>query len=225
MNLLKYKAVIFDLDGTLINSLEDLADCVNAGLRAYNLPEHEVGAYKKMVGNGRRMLISRAIGEAVSNGPQKDELIEEVTEIFNREYNKKFCEKTKPYDGIADMLKKLKNSGAILAVLSNKPDSFVLPIINKLLPNTLDRLYGKKPEFPEKPDPASLSALLDELKLQKSDCVYIGDSDVDVITAKNANVDFCGVSWGFRGREELVKCGASIVVDTPEELTAWLINN
>lgn len=209
-----YKIIIFDLDGTLANTLEDLADAVNYGLKKEGLPVHSVEKYKIMVGNGADMLIKRAIA------PVDDESVfERVKGNFNIYYNKHSIDKTVAYDGISRMLSVLKEKNIVTAVLSNKPDQFVSNILNKIYPqHKFEYEWGKKPEYKVKPNPEALIAILDKAGFSREECLYVGDSNVDCYTAKNAGVKCCGVSWGFRGREELVACGADFIIDNPMEL-------
>ncbi len=209
-----YKIIIFDLDGTLANTLEDLADAVNYGLKKEGLPIHSVEEYKIMVGNGADMLIKRAIA------PIDDETVfERVKGDFNTYYNKHSIDKTVAYDGISHMLAKLREKNIVTAVLSNKPDQFVSNILNKIYPqHKFEYEWGKKPEYKVKPNPEALIAMLDKAGFNREECLYVGDSNVDCYTAKNAGVKCCGVSWGFRGREELVSCGADFIIDNPMEL-------
>ncbi len=209
-----YKIIIFDLDGTLANTLEDLADAVNYGLKKEGLPIHSVEEYKIMVGNGADMLIKRAIA------PIDDVTVfERVKGDFNTYYNKHSIVKTVAYDGISHMLAKLRKKNIVTAVLSNKPDQFVSNILNKIYPqHKFEYEWGKKPEYKVKPNPEALLAMLDKAGFKREECLYVGDSNVDCYTAKNAGVKCCGVSWGFRGREELVSCGADFIIDNPMEL-------
>lgn len=216
-----YKCVVFDLDGTLVDSLYDLADSVNKALEKQGLPTHPYDAYKYFVGNGRAKLIERAMGEAAKD----KELLAVVTKDYDDDYLIHCLDKTKPYDGVVDMLLKLHRSGVKINVLSNKPDEFVKNMLDTLFDGIKFNIaWGKKPEFPTKPDPSSVLAILNELSVDKSDCIYIGDSNVDVITAKNAGLDFCGVLWGFRTKEELEDEGAKITVSTADELCRVILN-
>lgn len=209
------KIAIFDLDGTLVDSLTDLALCVNKGLKKAGLEEKPVVNYKHYVGNGRDNLIRRAMGEHCNN----EELFNIVMDTFNNEYAIHCNDNTSSYDGCDTMLKNLSNKGIQTAVLSNKPDEFVGDILKKIYPqHTFVEAWGQKPEYKCKPDGEALLAILEKHKIDKSECVYIGDSDVDVFTAKNAGVKMLGVEWGFRGREELMQAGASDVAKTADEL-------
>lgn len=216
-----YKYAIFDLDGTLVNSLYDLADSVNKALEKYSLPTHSYDSYKYFVGNGRAKLIERAMGQASEN----KELYDAVTKFYDDDYMVHCLDKTLPYDGVVEMLEKLQDNGVVLNVLSNKPDEFVKDMMAKLfLTVRFNYAWGKRPDYPTKPNPASVNAILHASSADKGECIYIGDSNVDVITAKNAGIDFCGVLWGFRTREELVNEGAKITASTADELYQVIMN-
>ena len=215
------KMAVFDLDGTLVNSLTDLALSVNAALRAEGLPEHPIERYKHFVGNGRDMLVRRAMGAKAED----IELFNSVMEIYNREYKLHCNDNTTAYDGCADLLRGLSERGIMTAVLSNKPDEFVEAILGKLYPeHRFDEAWGQKPQYPCKPDGAALNAILRMHGVEPQECVYIGDSNVDVYTAQNAGVKIAGVSWGFRGEEELLAAGAPFVADTAQELLEYILS-
>lgn len=219
---MKYKLVVFDLDGTLVNSLVDLAVAVNKGLEKANLPTHKVESYKQFVGNGRDKLIDRAMGSSCTDR----ELRSIVKSTFDTYYSAHCNDNTDAYSGCAQMLSELKEMDVMTAVLSNKPDEFVSEILSKVYPShSFTLAWGRKPEFSEKPDPQSLNAMLTALNVEKSECLYIGDSNVDVFTAQNAGVDMLGVDWGFRGRDELLSAGAKIVVSTADEITEYVNGN
>ncbi len=214
------KMVIFDLDGTLVDSLTDLALNVNKGLRAVGLPEHPVERYRTFVGNGRTMLVRRAMGDAADDSEKFDR----VTEVFNREYALHCHDNTAAYPGCGALLDGLAAHGILTAVLSNKPDEFVGRILQKAFPHhTFAEAWGQKPGFPCKPDGAALHAILALHGAEPEACVYVGDSDVDVFTAQNGGMQMAGVSWGFRGKAELQNAGAPFVADTAAELLAYLV--
>ncbi len=215
---MKYKIVVFDLDGTLVNSIYDLAEATNEGLKAAGLPTHPVEAYKTFVGNGREVLVKKAMHPCTD---EKKRSI--VAETFDSYYALHLNDHTEAYDGCRELLEKLRDSGIKTAVLSNKPDEFVGAILDKTYPGfSFTAAWGKKPELPRKPDGASLNKMLFDLGLERSDCLYIGDSDVDVFTAINAGVDMLGVEWGFRGRRELLSAGAPKVAATPQEIWRYI---
>lgn len=214
-----YKAVIFDLDGTLVNSLYDLADSMNKALLANGLPAHPDERYRQFVGSGRDVLIERAVGKEKIT----PELKESLTSFFDQDYALHCMDKTKPYDGIRALLNSLHAAHIMTAVLSNKPDQFVKEMMGRIFPGFCFTLaWGKKPEYRAKPDPSALFAMLNEMHIEKKDCLYVGDSDVDVYTAQNAGLPFCGVEWGFRGREELLRAGAQATCKTAGELLSFI---
>ena len=213
------KIAVFDLDGTLVDSLTDLALNVNKGLAKAGLEERPINKYKRYVGNGREIMVKRAMGEFGSN----DELFNIVFDTFNTEYKIHCNDNTASYEGCAELLDKLKDKGIEVAVLSNKPHEFVAEIINKIYPNhTFLEVWGKKPEYNPKPDSQALFAMLDKHGFSASECIYIGDSDVDVFTAQNAGVKMAGVEWGFRGKEELMSVGAPFVAQNTQELFDYI---
>ena len=215
------KIAVFDLDGTLVNSLTDLALSVNKGLKAAGLEEHPVNRYKTFVGNGRELLVKRAMGDAAGDA----EKFELVRSVFNDEYKLHCNDNTEAYEGCAEMLDILSEKGILTAVLSNKPDEFVDRILQKLYPDhTFSAAWGQKPEYKCKPDGESLQAMLAQFNISPDECMYIGDSDVDVFTAHNGSVHMAGVSWGFRGKNELIMAGAPFVASTAEQLTEYIIN-
>ena len=213
-----FKAVVFDLDGTLVNTLVDLADATNEGLKAVGLPTRAVDEYRFLVGSGKLNLVKRAMGENYDENKAKL-----VNDIFDSYYAVHCNDNVSAYDGCADMLRELDRLGIKTAVLSNKPDEFVAEILTNLYPNhRFTAAWGKREEYHIKPDPSALLALLDEISVKPSECLYIGDSDVDVYTAKNAAVDMIGVEWGFRGREELEQAGAKLVVKSAAEILEFI---
>ncbi len=214
-----YKMVVFDLDGTLADSLTDLALSVNKGLRAAGLPEHPIDSYRTFVGNGRAMLVRRAMG-----GCADEEKLRLVTDTFNEEYKLHCNDNTTAYDGCGALLEGLSARGVLTAVLSNKPDEFVERILRKLYPeHSFTEAWGQKPQYKTKPDGEALHAIMALHGVLPQDCIYIGDSDVDVYTAQNAGIAMAGVSWGFRGKRELTEAGAPFVADTAAELLEYLV--
>lgn len=208
------KAVVFDLDGTLLNTIEDLAGSTNHALRLASLPEHPKKSYYSFVGNGIDKLLERASG--CLSGSETFALVKKE---FMEHYSRHSMDKTHPYDGMNGLLKELQKKGIALAVLSNKNDSFIKVLMEKFYPGiSFDILMGKRDEYPPKPDPASLKEVLRQLKAGEDDTIYVGDSNVDVQTAHGANLPCIGVTWGFRTREELIKEGAEMLADKPEDI-------
>lgn len=210
---MKYKLAVFDLDGTLLDSLEDLHDSVNVVLEAHNYPKRSLEEIRHFVGNGSVKLIERA----VPTGTSKEE--EKIIHDEYKEYYDKHCnEKTKAYEGIIDVLKILKNNGVKLAILSNKPNFTVEKLNEIYFEGLFEIARGSLPEVAVKPAPDSLLRILKELNISREDTVYIGDSDVDVNTAKNAGVDEIAVTWGFRDENFLKEKGATRFAKNSKEL-------
>lgn len=207
--------LIFDLDGTLVNSIYDLGDSVNEALSAHDLPVHTYDDYRLFVGNGAKKLVNRAVPPEIRG----TELENTVFEQFSALYGQNCLNKTKPYDGIPQCLGSLKQRGVRLAVASNKPDAFSKMIVYSVFGDKLfSAVTGSREGVPKKPQPDIIDSILTELSGAKSDCVLIGDSDVDVQTAKNAGIPCIGCSWGFRGRDCLESAGCDIVIDQPGEI-------
>lgn len=212
----KFDACVFDLDGTLVNSLMDLALCTNEALRLFELPDYGIDDYTEFVGNGIANLIKRAMGDKAED----EKLFRSVYDTFNLLYDEKCLDYTRPYQGVTEMLRELRDSGVKIGVLSNKTDSFAKRIVGVLFDSSLiDVVYGQRDDFPRKPEPDSLYAMLKELGVPKERCLYIGDSCVDINTAKNADVTFCGVGWGFGGYVAMKHECTQLFVKTPDEIT------
>ncbi len=213
------KLCVFDLDGTLIDSLEDLAVSMNVALTRYGLPVHPVDDYRLFVGSGVKNLILRA----AAPHPCPEELLAGLREAFDLHYNAHCFDHTRPYPGCMELLGALKEQGVQAAILSNKPDRFVGEIARRLFPEIpFSVVWGNRPEYPIKPDPASLLETIRLSGARPEDCLYIGDSDVDVFTAKNAGVKSCGACWGFRGEEELRSAGVDVLLTHPLDLIRQL---
>lgn len=212
---MKYRAVIFDLDGTLLNTLEDLGDAVNRVLVGKGLPTHTMDEYRYFVGDGTTMLITRALPK----GKRNDETIRACLEEFREQYSRNWKLKTRPYEGIVEMLDALSESGLKMAVLSNKPHEFTQRCVADLLPNwTFDVVLGQRDEFNKKPDPAGALEVSERLNIPPAQCLYVGDSAVDMKTAIAAGMFPVGVLWGFRPAEELQEGGAQVLIRRPLEI-------
>ena len=207
------KLCIFDLDGTLINSLSDLAHAMNHALGSQGLPAHPVESYRMMVGSGISVLADRAAG--ILSPSQKERLLSD----FSAYYTEHCLDDTRPYPKIPELLTELRRSGVYCAVNSNKPDGFAARIVNALFPEKpFSQIWGKRDGTERKPSPDAALAIMKTLGVSPAETMYIGDSDVDAITARNAGIIFCGVSWGFRPVEELKREGAKIIADTPADI-------
>lgn len=215
------KLVVFDLDGTLVNSLTDLALSVNKGLVEAGLEPKPIENFTHYVGNGRTMLVKRAMGSFADD----EALFNIVMDTYNKDYAIHCNDNTCAYEGCAELLQRLAENGIKTAILSNKPDEFVGRIVEKIYPeHNFAEAWGQKPQYKCKPDGEALNAILSKYNIEKSECMYIGDSDVDVYTANNAGVHMAGVEWGFRGKEELLQTGAPFVASTAQELGDYILS-
>ena len=207
------KTVIFDLDGTLLDSIEDIASSMNKVLESLQLPTHKIEDYKHFVGGGVDILVENALSN------QSKEIKDEVTKRFKVEYDGKLHSKTLPYDGIYDLLDELKKLDINLAVLSNKPHEFTVSYVNHFFKDyDFKEVHGQKEDVPKKPDP---KAAIDIVKCLDSSCentYFIGDTKIDMQTAKSANMTAIGVLWGFRDEKELRDFGADFIVSNPLEI-------
>lgn len=218
---MKKKAIIFDLDGTLIDSIKDIALCANQVLEELGYKTHKLDDYRKFVGDGALMLITNSLPKNTDN-----ETIAKALELFKKIYGDTIHENTKPYSGIYEMLKALKNSEYKLTVLSNKPHPFTIEFIDYFFGNfPFVEIHGQKENIPKKPHPKGALNIIDALKLSKEEIIFIGDTPTDIKTAQNAGVLCIGVAWGYRGAQELIDAKANFVVKTPYELTELLLKN
>ena len=216
-----YKLAVFDLDGTILNTLEDLAGSVNYCMKKFNMPERTIDEVRRFVGNGIKKLIERAVPSGTS-----ESLTEEVHEAFNQHYKLHCKDKTKPYDGIEELITALNSKGIKSAVVSNKADFAVKILCEDFFRGLFIDAVGEKESegVRKKPAPDSVNKVIENFKknfdseITKKGVVYIGDSEVDIQTAKNADVDCISVNWGFKDNDFLVKNGASKIVSTPKEL-------
>jgi phosphoglycolate phosphatase len=210
-----YKAIIFDLDGTLLNTLEDLADAVNRVLVGRGFPMHTLDEYRYFIGDGTAMLITRALPEEQRN----DDTIRACLEDFRQDYARNWNVKTRPYDGIKEMLDALTVRGLKIAVLSNKPHEPTKRCVVDLLPNwTFDVILGQRDAVYRKPDPAGALEVAERLNIPPADFLYLGDSAIDMKTAIAAGMFPVGVLWGFRSAEELLENGARALIKRPLEI-------
>ena len=218
---MKKKIVIFDLDGTLINTLEDLKDSTNYALSRLNYPERTINEICQFVGNGVAKLIERAIPDGKDNPD-----FQQCLEIFKKHYSKNMNNKTAPYDKILQILKTLKQNGYITAVVSNKFDMAVKELCSKYFSGLIDFAAGENEVcgIRKKPAPDTVLKVLEKFNLTNNEAVYVGDSDVDIMTAKNSKMPCISVTWGFRNREFLINNNAEIIIDSPDEIIDILEN-
>ncbi len=209
----KYDTVIFDLDGTLLNTLEDLRDSTNFALSRCGYPERTTQEIRSFVGNG----IGKLIEHAVPQGTSREEYAA-VLAVFKAHYAENCNNKTRAYDGIEALLARLKAANVKLAIVSNKVDSAVKALCERYFADYISIAIGEKENICRKPAPDTVFAAMELLGAKKESTVYIGDSEVDVQTAKNAGIDLIAVSWGFRDREALRALGDFPIADTAEEV-------
>lgn len=216
---MKKDIIIFDLDGTLLNTLEDLTDSTNFALSCFNYPKKSIEEVRHFVGNGVAKLIERAIPDGLNNLN-----FEKCLSIFKENYSKNMYNKTVPYNGILEMLSELKLKGCKIAVVSNKFDKAVKELCINYFPDLIDVAIGENEicGIKKKPAPDTVLKVLDELQVDKTDAVYVGDSDVDILTAKNSEMPCISVIWGFRDREFLKVHGAEIIADTPKDIVKFI---
>lgn len=211
----QYDTYIFDLDGTLLNTLDDLASAVNFALRSYGMPEHTRDDIRRFVGNGVRLLMIRAIPQGEQN-PQ----FEEVFNTFRQYYMQHSLDTTRPYDGIQEVLLTLRQRGCRLAVVSNKFDAATKELCKHFFPNIIEVAVGEHEAegIRKKPAPDTVIEALSQLGVSADNAVYVGDSDVDLQTARNAGLPCISVLWGFRDKDFLLAHGATTFITSPQEL-------
>jgi phosphoglycolate phosphatase len=212
----KYKAVIFDLDGTLLNTLDDIANSVNIALTKMGFPVHEIEEYKPFIGAGREALGVRSLPEQFQNNP---EIIKQVLFYINEEYMNHWSDNTRPYPGVPEMLDTLIAGDIKIAILSNKPQDLTDITVGKLLSKWhFEIVSGVRPEIPKKPDPIGALQISRHLSIPPSQFVFLGDSEIDLETANRAGMYAVGALWGFRSQEELLNSGAKTLISHPSEL-------
>ncbi len=218
---MKFKAALFDLDGTLVDSLNDIADSMNHVLSIHGFPLHPVGDYRFFVGEGMRVLVSRALPEDSTD----QKLIELCLSQMKDEYARRWDCKTRIYDGIPQLLKYMSGKDLALSVLSNKPHELTVKVIEHYFGDSVFREIVGAGKFPKKPDPAAALSLARSVGVSPCEFFYLGDSAVDMKTAKSAGMFACGCLWGFRETEELLTSGADLIVEKPEYVIRFLEKN
>lgn len=216
---MKVDLIIFDLDGTLLNTLEDLADSANYILKRHGFPQHPLSSYRFFVGDGILKLVERILPE-----DKKDkEFVLSFKEEFVKYYNLHKSDKTAPYHGIINVLETIQEKQIKIAVASNKSHQLMSPLLQHYFPTIhFSAIYGQRPNIPTKPNPTIVFDILKETASIKEQTLYVGDTSVDIQTAKNAELKSIGVLWGFRSREELVTAGADDVINHPDDLLKLL---
>ncbi|MFA6498934.1 MAG: HAD family hydrolase [Desulfurivibrionaceae bacterium] len=217
-----HKCVLFDLDGTLVDSLADLANSMNRVLTRQGLPPHPVQAYRYFVGNGITTLVERAL----PMGAQQQELVQDCVQKMRQEYAVHWADTTSPYPGIAELLDTLATQEIQMAILSNKPDELTQEIVRTLLPKwNFAAVAGARETIPKKPDPAGALRIANLLHREPADFLYLGDTNTDMQTARAAKMFAVGALWGFRTAEELKENGAQALISGPMELCPWLLHH
>ncbi|MDY3847500.1 MAG: HAD family hydrolase [Prevotella sp.] len=213
--MMRYKTFIFDLDGTLLNTLDDLAASTNYALRQFEMKEHPVESIRQFVGNGVGKLIERAIPDGKDNP-----LYDDVLDTFRKHYMNHSLDTTRPYDGVDKMLRDLKQSGCRIAVVSNKFLAATQELCQHFFPDTVEVAIGEHENIRRKPAPDTVREALQRLGEGSDDAVYVGDSEVDIATAKNSGLPCISVLWGFRDRDFLLSHGATTFVTTPSDIVS-----
>ncbi len=216
---MKYKAVLFDLDGTLLDTIEDLTDSMNAGLRELGFPVRTVDECKVFVGDGVENFARRAIPE----GKGTEETIARCMELMRNDYAHRWTSKTRAYEGVDELLRGLLERGVAAAILSNKPDDFTRQMVRHFFgEGAFEIVLGARAETPLKPDPAGALGIARELNLSGGEIIYLGDTNTDMRTARSADMYAVGALWGFRSAAELTSAGAQTLIARPPDLLELL---
>jgi phosphoglycolate phosphatase len=215
----KTRAVVFDLDGTLLATLSDIAAAANAALTEYGFPTHPESAYRVYLGDGLRNLARKVLPEDHRSEEQIDRIVARYREVYAETWDRT----SKPFPGVMELLAELSRRDMMLGVLSNKRDDFTKLCVERLLPGVrFEVVRGEVLGTPLKPDPTSLEEVMKKLGVGRQECLYVGDSEIDVETASRAGVRCAVVTWGFRDRSDLQSAGATIFVDCPEQILAHI---
>ncbi len=217
-----YKLAVFDLDGTLADTLTTIAYYGNMTLKKFGFIEADKENYKYFAGDGYIKLVERMLKFA---GGYNEEDFDEIASFYYNSYDKEPLYLTTPYDGICEMLEYMKESGVKTAVLSNKPHDATVSVVKEIFKDfEFSYVLGGRKDIPLKPNPAALNMLIEKFGIEKSQCIYVGDTSIDMLTGKNADVCTIGVTWGFRDKDELSESGADLIVDHPSEIIKFLKN-
>lgn len=215
------KAILFDLDGTLVNSLADLAFAVNRALKTENFPTHEVEEFKYFVGDGMPKMVERALPE----DRRDDETVARMLKLLKDYYGNHFADFSTAYDGVPELVKELKKRGFTVAVVTNKAQNMADVVVKKFYGDMFDGIFGMREGIPGKPDPAMALIAMEELGVTPEECVFIGDSGMDVATGVNSGALPVGELWGYRAEDELRENGAKYIISRPEELLSVIEEN
>lgn len=213
---MKYQGIVFDLDGTLIDTLDDLSAAMNAAMRQLRLPEHSPQVCRRMIGDGIRTFALRAVG------PNHEHLADRAVELMRAEYQKNLVVHSRVYQGLSEVIQQIRTAGVRMGVITNKHQKEAGLIIRHFFGDRIVTVVGVSEATPVKPDPTGTLRVLTELGVSPAQALFVGDSDVDIETARRAGMPFLGVSWGFRGRKALAEAGAVDIIDQPAELWAFV---
>ena len=216
---MKWQTVIFDMDGTVLDTLEDLLGAMNHAMREHGFKEDTLEEMRSFVGDGLYMMAVRAVPEGTDK-----ETVDSVFHCFKAYYNDHLNVKTRPYDGIVDMLRSLKSAGIRTGISSNKYDRGAKMLSEIHFGSLIDYTVGESETVPKKPDPTGTRLIMEKLSAAPESTLYVGDSGVDIETARNAGLKMLAVSWGFRSRQQLIKAGATQIVDSVEALKHHILN-
>lgn len=208
------KGLIFDLDGTLIDSIEDICFSLNLAIKEYGYEEISVDFVRKNTGKGFRKLVEDSLPQI-----KDPKLIDEITDLYTIKYSEHYNDSTDAYEGMKETLTKLQEKDIKIAANSNKKDLYTKNLMKKIFPNiNFVAVFGERENIPNKPDPTTANEIVELMNLSKEEVLYVGDSEVDIRTSKNANLKSIGCKWGFRGEETLIKEGATYIIDKPIEI-------
>jgi phosphoglycolate phosphatase len=216
---MKFKAVLFDLDGTLLDTIADLTDSMNMALNHFGFPDHDVATCKRFVGDGVEMFAFRALPE----NSRDQAMVAKCAALMREEYSKRWAKKTLPYEGISELLDQLTSRNLKMAILSNKPDDSTKEMVAELLSKwRFHPVVGAQPSVPRKPDPTAAVQVSQQLRLSPERFLYLGDTGTDMRTAQGAGMFAVGALWGFRSAEELMESGAQVLVEHPRKVLKLL---
>lgn len=210
------KAVLFDLDGTLVNSLFDLAAATNYAIGKFKFPAREVKAFKLYAGDGMPKMIERALPPENRNS----DTVAKIMPVFLSYYGEHYCDNTAAYSDMPELIEELKRRNIKIAVVTNKDEEMAKKVVKKLYGDSFDLIMGKREEIPAKPDPTAAIIAMNKLCVKPEECLFVGDSKMDVKTGVNSKAYPVGVLWGFREKDELIEGGAKELISQPKELLA-----